>query len=566
MARCTDWEAHRRATKSWRRCSGRRWTPCTTWRQRRNRALSEPWLLAVDLGTGGLKTGAVSLRGELLCKAFQPIETKYVPGGGATQDPVAWWAGIRSGVKEILDAGAVASDLVGIGITGQWGSTVPVNADGCPAGDCLLWADHRGRSFSSTMLGGPLSVFGYSPGNILRWIQITGGAPSPGGADPLGHELYLRNCQPDVYARARTLLEPLDYLGMRFTGRRAATPATMILSWLTDNRPNAPLGYVPALLRRSGRDPSRLPELIPTGSVLGEILPGVAIELGLPAGVPVVAGVPDLHTAVVGSGATAPFEAHLTISTTAWIACEVPFKRTDVLRQVASVPGLRSGSYLVANNHETAGACLRWLRDSIIEPSDQLTGDRRPTYEDLVRLAAQAPPGSRGVIFTPWLNGERTPVDDPNLRAAFLNLSMNADRACMVRSVMEGVAYNARWLLDAVERFVRRPLPTLRILGGGAASALWCQIHADILGRRIDRVAEPMHANLRGAGLFAAMSLGKVSAEEVASMTSVSDSFEPDPAASAAYEPIYGEYRHLYSRLRGLYARLDRLGAAAVEP
>ncbi len=144
----------------------------------------------------------------------------------------------------------------------------------------------------------------------------------------------------------------------------------MILSWLTDNRPKAQRGYVPALVRRSGRDPSRLPEIVPTGSVLGVVQAGVAAELGLPEGIPVVAGVPDLHTGYIGSGAVAPYAGHLTISTSAWIGCEVPFKRTDVFHQVASVPGVRAGSYLVANNHETAGACLEWVRESIGAPAD----------------------------------------------------------------------------------------------------------------------------------------------------------------------------------------------------
>jgi xylulokinase len=430
---------------------------------------------------------------------------------------------------------------------------VPVGPDGRAVGDCLLWADTRGGRFSSKAVGGPVSLFGYSPGNMVRWIQITGGAPSPNGADPLGHELYLRNSEPDTYAAAATLLEPLDYLGARFTGRVAATPASMILSWLTDNRPGAAAGYVPELVQRSGRDSKRLPQLLPTGAVLGDISPGVARELGVPS-VPVIAGVPDLHTAFLGSGAVAPYEAHVTISTTSWIACEVPFKRTDVIHQMATVPGLRRGGYLVANNHETAGVCLQWLREAVLSGD----GVAPPSYDELCRLASSAAPGSGGVIFTPWLKGERTPVEDRTLRAGFLNVSMATDRAQLIRSVLEGVAFNARWLLDAVEGFVRRPLPALRILGGGAASDLWCQIHADVLGRRIERVADPMYANLRGAALFAGISLGKLSLDDVRGMVRVTDTFEPNPPARAVYEPMYREFKHLYDRLHGVYARLNR--------
>ena len=512
------------------------------------------WILAVDLGTGGPKVGAVSLQGEVIAHSHAPVRTRYTPDGGAVQDPNEWWYAIEAGVRSLVASKAApVDDLIALGITGQWGSTVPVGADGRAVGDCLLWADTRGGQFSAKAVGGPVSLFGYSPGNMVRWIQITGGAPSPNGADPLGHELYLRHREPDVYAATATLLEPLDYLGARLTGRIAATPASMILSWLTDNRPGGAPGYVPELIRRSGRDPMRLPQLLPTGAVLGSIEPQVADELGVPP-VPVVAGVPDLHTAFIGSGAVAPYEAHVTISTTAWIACEVPFKRTDVIHQMATVPGLRRDAYLVANNHETAGVCLQWLRESLLSGD----GVAPPSYEELCKLASTAAPGSGGVIFTPWLKGERTPVEDRTLRAGFLNMSMATDRTQLVRSVLEGVAFNARWLLDAVEGFVRRPLPSLRILGGGAASDLWCQIHADVLGRRIERVADPMYANLRGAALFAAISLGKRSLDDVRGVVEVSETFEPNPEARAVYEPMYREFKHLYDRLHGVYARLNR--------
>jgi xylulokinase len=507
----------------------------------------EPWILAVDLGTGGPKTGAVSLGGELLARASSSVQTDYLPGGGAVQDPAGWWDGIRAALHAMIAAGDVdPGALIGVGITGQWGSTVPVGRDGREVGKCHLWADTRGGRFSSEAMGGRVSLFGYSPVNMLRWVQITGGAPSPHGADPLGHELYLRHLEPDVYAKTTTLLEPLDYLGLRFTGRIVATPASMVLSWLTDNRPGARPAYMLELITRSGRDAGRLPTLVPTGSVIGTVTAEVADELGIPTA-PVVAGVPDLHTSYIGSGAVAPFEAHLTISTTAWIACEVPFKRTDVLHQMASVPGLKPNSYLVANNHETAGLCIEWLRDSMVPG----------TYDELCAMAATVPPGSGGVMFTPWLNGERTPVEDRTLRAAFMNLSLETTRAHLVRAVLEGVAFNARWLLDAVEKFVKRRLPSLRILGGGAQSDLWCQIHADILGRRIERVADPMYASLRGAGLFAAISLGKLTLEDVRGLVHVTDRFEPDPEAQAVYEPMYGEFKKFYGALHGSYARLN---------
>lgn len=509
--------------------------------------MTEPWVLAIDLGTTDLKVGAVSLRGELLAQTHRAIRTYHSAGGGAEQDPAEWWELLRSAVCALVESKAVSGDeAVGVGITGEFASTVPVGSDGRPAGRCILWQDTRGATFSAQAMGGPLAILGYSPANIFRWIQITGGAPSTRGADPLNHELFLRNREPDVFAKTRYLMEPVDYLGLRLTGRAAATPASMFASWLTDNRPGAGTAYVRELVRRAHRDAGRLPELLPTGTVLGSVQPDVAAELGIKP-VPVVAGVTDVHAAFLGSGAVEPYHAHITVGTTCWITCEVPFKKTDLFHQVASIPGLRPNSYLVVNNQETAGLCLQWIRDSVVQRN----------YDDLIALAATAPAGSDGVMFTPWLSGERTPVEDRTLRAAFLNLSVHTGQAQMVRSVLEGVAFNARWLLDVVDSFAGRRIAQLRIQGGCARSDLWCQIFADILNRKIEQVAEPTFHSLRGAGLFAAVSLGMLSLDDVPRLVRLGRTFEPSPDTRATYERMYSEFKKIYGRLHGTYARLN---------
>lgn len=509
--------------------------------------VGESWLLAVDLGTTDLKVGAVSVRGELLAQTHRPIHTRHVTGGGAEQDPDEWWELLRSEVGALVESKEVSADeLAGVGITGQFASMVPIGPDGTPVGPCILWQDTRGAALSARAMGGPITLLGWSPANIARWLQITGGAPSTRGADPLSHELYLRHREPEVFARAKHLMEPIDYIGLRLTGRVAATPASMVVSWLTDNRPGAKLGYVPELIRRAGRDAGRLPELLPTGSTLGLVEESVARDLGIRP-VPVIAGVPDVHAAFLGSGAVQPYEAHITVGTTTWISCEVPFKKTDIFHGFLSIPGVRKNRYLVIDNQETAGLSLQWLRDALL-PLD---------YDALTELAATAPPGSAGVMFTPWLSGERTPVEDRALRAAFLNLSVRTGKAELVRSVLEGVAFNARWLLEVVDRFVGRRIPKLRIQGGCAQSDLWCQIFADVLNRRVERIAEPRFHSLRGAGLFAAVSLGLLTIDDVPQLIRVSDVFEPSPGSRGTYERMYGEFKRLYGNLHGMYARLN---------
>jgi xylulokinase len=513
-------------------------------------AQPQPWLLAVDLGTSGLKVGAVAESGEILATRHTELATHLGDDGAVEQDTDQWWDGIRSSTREIVGSGAVdPSRIVGVGITGQYASTVPVDAEGAALGPCLTWADDRGGALARRTYGGPAA--GYKPTAIVPWLRYTGGAPSPGGADPSGHALFLKHARPEVYARTRTLLEPLDFVGLRLTGRAAATPASMVASWLTDNRDGGRAAYVPSLVRAAGRDWDRLPELLPSGSVLGPVQESVAAELGLPEGlgVPVVTGVPDLHAAYIASGAVEDYAAHITISTTSWVSCALPFKKTDVLHQIASVPGVLPGQYLMIDNHETAGVCLQWLRDGVL--------GGRSTYEELLALAAQAEPGSGGVLFTPWLKGERSPVDDRTLRAGFLNVSLDTDVADFVRAVLEGVAYNMRWLVEAADRFAGRRLDPLRVLGGGARSALWCQVHADVLDRPVEQVADPAVAQLRGAALYALIALGRLSLSDVPDRVPSGQLFRPDPAAVAAYAPLYAEFTGVYGRLKGLYRRLN---------
>lgn len=531
--------------------------------------MQDRWILAIDLGNGGPKVAVVGLDGHVHRTAMRPVSVHIGLDGSATQDATEWWTRLLEAAAEVVElAGAGRDALHAVAITGQWASTVPVGPDGEPSGPVLLWADTRARPLVRDVVGGPVNVGGYAPQKVLPFVRTTGGAPSPSGADPTGHSLLLQRSLREVYDRTTALLEPVDYVGLRFTGRVAATPASMTASWLTDNRPGAPLGYVDHLVRRTQRDRDRLPELVPTGSVLGPLLPEVADAIGVVAGVPVVCGIPDVHAAVIGSGAVAPYETHVAISTTSWVSARVPFKRTDVLHSIATIPGLDAHFPIVGNNQETGGAALQWLREQIIAPHDGLTGggsgigregmapeSLSPSFEELLALAATAPVGSEGLLFLPWLNGERSPYEDKDLRGGWLNVSLRTDRAMLVRSVLEGVSYNVRWLFDAYQKFLKQPVPKVRILGGGAQSDLWCQIHADVLGVPVEQVADPRHAQLRGVALWARICLGELALEDVPALVPVAARFEP--SSSAAYADGYAEYRRLAGTLKGMYHRLN---------
>lgn len=506
------------------------------------------FVLAVDLGTGGPKVGLVSLTGRIAWQDHLAVATRHLPGGGAVQDAEEWWRLIADAARRALAAGVAPPEAIAaVSCTAQWASLVPVDAEGRPVGDCLMWQDRRGARHARRRFGGWFG--GYAPLTLARWVRRTGGVPSPAGNDPIGHMLHLAHDAPAVDRAARWCLEPADYLTMRFTGVASASHASMIAFWLTDNRHLDRLQYDAQLVRLAGVDAGKLPPLRPSGSIVGAVRDEVADALGLRRGVPVVAGTPDLHSAAAGAGALCAFETHLAVSTTAWIGLPVPFKKSDLRRAIVSVPGLRPDRYLVANNHDTGGMCLRWLRENVLDGAD---------YEALTALAAGSVPGSGGVLFTPWLAGERSPVTDRRARAGFHNLSLATTRADMVRAVLEGVAYNNRWLHEAVEDFAGRRLDPIRIIGGGARSDLWCQIHADVMDRTIERAAEPLHTNLRGAALIAALALGAIREDEVRALVPAEATFTPDPATRPVYDRLYAEFPRLYHAQRAMFARLNR--------
>ncbi len=525
-----------------------------------------PHVLAVDLGTGGPKVAVLASTGRVVAHAFQAVGIDLTDDGGAEQSPQAWWEAIVASARQALvDSSVAPQDIVGIGCTSQWSGTVPVDGSGAAIGPAITWMDSRGARAVRETVRGAVNVQGYSAPKLARWVRRTGGIPSLSGKDPVGHIHFLRQQRPDVYAAAAVFLEPVDYLDLRLTGLARASHDSITLHWVTDNRDINAVSYDEALIELAGLERAKLPDLVPTGSVIGGLAPPAAAELGLLPGTPVVAGTGDLHSAAVGSGAVTDFDGHLYIGTSSWISCHVPFKKTDALTNIASFPSGIPGRYLVADEHETGGACLTWLRDNMLFPDDALAvtrsdGAPRPPegfFGTLNDVAAGVPVGAHGVMFTPWLNGERSPVDDHTIRGGFHNISLSSTRADMVRAVFEGVALNSAWLLGAVEKYCKRPFPSLAFVGGGANSDLWSQIHADAMGRTIRQIEDPVLANVRGAGLLTLLALGHLTVADIPGTVTVKATYEPDRTASDAYAGLLKEFVNFYEKTKGIHKRLN---------
>jgi xylulokinase len=318
----------------------------------------------------------------------------------------------------------------------------------------------------------------------------------------------------------------------------------------------------------AGVDRAKLPELVPVDAVLGPLRPDVAAELGLRPETPVLAGACDGPAATIGAGAVDDYQGYFYIGTTSWLSCHVPRKKTDLRRLLSTMPAVLPGRYMVMAEQGVAGRCLEFLKDALLYPRGE-PGIEEPAnvWEVLDAQGRSVGAGSDGLLFTPWINGVLAPVGDGTTRSAFFNQSLRTTRAHYVRAVMEGVAYNLRWLRGAVETFVGRPFPELRFIGGGALSDTWCRILADVLGCPIRQMENPRFANAVGGALAAFAALGEIRVDEIPGLVRTATVHRPDPANRETYDELFAEFLELYRRTKPIYRRLNgrrrRAGARA---
>ncbi len=523
--------------------------------------VQDKYVLAIDLGTSGPKVALFSTRGELVDHDFEPNGLQLLPNGGAEQSPDEWWQAIDTAARRMLARESVPSDqIVAVGITGQWSGTVVVDKGGNTLDNAVIWYDTRGSRYIREMMGGVVNVGNYAVDKLIRWLNVVGAPPGNAGTDPIGHILFLRAEKPALYQQAFKFLEPIDYIGMLLTGCIAASFDSITLHWLTDNRQINNVRYDKGLVQISGIDPGKLPDLKPADAVLGTLLPHVAQGWGLRSDVKVIMGSPDTHSAAVGAGAVRDYDCHFYIGTGSWMCYHYPERRTDLALNQGSFPSAIPGRYIVMNSQQCGGACLQYLRDYVLFPADALALGPKPgnAYDLLNQVAAQARAGSGKLIFTPWLYGERMPIDDPHVRGGFFNQSLQTTRADMVRAVYEGVAYSARWVLSQAEPFMKRRIEAINMVGGGAQSDIWCQIHADVLDRPIRKMKDPVQANVRGAALLASAALGYIRYDDIPECVPVDRTFTPNRANREVYDELFKEFQEIYKRNRKAYARLNR--------
>jgi xylulokinase len=520
----------------------------------------EKLILAVDLGTSGMKVALISVSGRVLGWEAEPVRLILTQDGGAEQSPDEWWAAFLSAAGRLMEQNQDAGPRVAaVCCSTQGEGTVAVDKEGNALGNAILWMDMRGAANLKNQIGGLINIDGAGISNVLRFVRLTGGMPSMTGKDPAAHMLFIRDTMPDVYARTYKFLNVLDYMNLRLTGEFVASFDSIVTSWVTDNRNPDEIHYDDSLIRSLGIDREKLPEIVECTKVIGNLRSDVANTLGLSTDVKVVAGAIDNTAAAIGAGAVEDYALHLYIGTSSWMTAHVPFKKTDVASSMASIPCAVPHRYLLTALQATAGGNLTFLRDNILYHKDELLqeADVPDIFKVLDQIADRVPAGSNGVMYTPWIWGERAPVDDKTLRAGLYNLSLNSTREDIIRAFLEGIAFNTRWLLAPVEKFMGRKVNSINIVGGGAQSDVWCQIFADVMNVEIKQVADPIYANARGAAWIAAVGLGEIQFSDIPALIQFKNTYQPQERHRSMYDDRFEVFKLIYKQMKNIYRRLN---------
>ncbi|MFO1151711.1 MAG: FGGY family carbohydrate kinase [Alsobacter sp.] len=479
--------------------------------------MARPAILAVDLGTGSVRAGLVGPSGRLLCLSSVPHETSFPRHGWVEQRPEDWWSGAVLAIRGAMSEAPDDVELRALVACGQMHAPVLVDAGGRLTADTVpLWNDKRAAQLVADLttdrtarlrdVANPMTTAW--PGIKLAWMTANA---------------------PQVLERARWLLMPKDYLNFRLTGLAAMDWTEAGSSVLADMAGGV---WSPDLAAALGVPFGLLPPLLPSHAQLGRLLPGVAEEIGLPAHLPVLVGAGDFPAAMLGSGVAETGQVSDITGTSFLLTrlVDTPFRHPQVMN-VATASG-HWGAFAVV---DAAGDAIRWAARTL--------DGNRSRFEDLSRAAEAVPAGAEGLVFMPYLTGERLGQGSKS-RAHFLGLTAQHGPAHLHRAVMEGVVLAMQEAFAPVREAL--PVSTIRSSAGGARSDLWLQIKADVFGVPILPTREP-EAGLLGCAMLALTGAGEFGslAEAARHLVSYRDPVEPDPARRLRYADLAAAYAEL---------------------
>jgi len=523
--------------------------------------MSDKYVIAHDMGTSADKAVLVTVRGEIVDEAKVHYPIYHPHPGWAEQDPLDWWNAVCETTRTVLKkTGIKPQDVVGMTFSSQTQSLIPVAEDGFPLRRAIIWLDGRSADVIRKKLWTPPRIMGYNIFHLLRFLTITGGSPGHTGKDQIGKLLWLQEYEPEVFSKTHKFIDAKDFIILQLTDNAVISADIAYIWWLLDTRKNKNLWH-PKLCRLAGIRPDQLSEVKASAAIAGGITPKAAEKTGLLPGTPVITGAGDLSAAALGSGAIAEGELHISLGTSGWVAGHFTKRKIDIPHYTGCIGSAYPQKYYLGMAHqETAGVCLEWLKNRVLYHEEQLKQEKHVSeiYQILDELAEKAGPGAEGLMFTPWMYGERCPLDDDYVRAGLFNVGLNHSREHIIRAVFEGIAFNTRWAMETLENLYSK-VEHLNIIGGGAKSDVWCQIMADVMNRVIRRVENPQQAGAKGVALLASMTLGYIdSFHDIKKYIKIDRSFTPNPANRGLYDRLFREFKNIYKQNKKWYRRMNR--------
>ncbi|MBI1371928.1 MAG: xylulokinase [Phycisphaera sp.] len=510
------------------------------------------FLLGIDIGTSGTKSLVCDLKGKVLATALSVHDISSPQPGWSEQDPKQWWSATCDATKKVLQKAKVKpSDCKGIGLSGQMHGSVFLGGDGPetaePLRPALLWNDQRTAA--------ECSEIEKIAGGRRKLIDMVGNPALTGFTAP--KILWVRKHEPHVFEATKHILLPKDYIRYRMTGEYATevgdASGTLLLNvkqrkWHT------------GLIRMLGIDPKMLPECFESHVVSGKLTKWAAGQMGLTAGVPVVGGSGDQPAGAIGNGIVNAGIVSATLGTSGVMFAHADKPTYDPKGRVHTMCHAVEGKWCVFGCMLSAGGSLQWFRNHMA--LDEVTRAKRKKvdpYELIVAEAARAEAGCEGLIFLPYLTGERCPYPDPNARGGWIGLTARHSRMHMIRSIMEGVTFGMNDALQIMSG-MGIEATTVRLSGGGARSPFWRQMQADIYGTTT-AVINSEEGPAYGVAILAGVGAGvwKSAPEACNSIITEVEQRQPDAPTAKLYRKVYREYRRLYPTLKDTFPRLAGL-------
>jgi xylulokinase len=492
------------------------------------------FVIGIDVGTGGTRAVLVDEKGEVLASATGEHEHFASPRNGwAEQDPHDWWKACKQAlVKLIKENNVSAAEIAAVGLTGQMHGAVLLDENNEVLRPALIWCDQRTQE--------ECDVLNETVG-AKRIVELTSNPALTNFT--LTKLMWVRTHEPEIWKRFRSFLLPKDYIRMRMTGVRATDVSDASGTLLLDVAHRC---WSQEMVKATHLDASCLPQLFESPEITGRITAAAAAETGLAEGTPVVAGAGDQAAGAIGMGIVKAGDVSATIGTSGVVfaATDQPF--LDPRGRLHTFCHAIPNRWHVMGVTQAAGLSFRWFRDNF----GTLPGSTGDPYDSLTKEAAAIPPGADGVLWAPYLMGERTPHLDSEVRGALIGLAASHGRGHIIRAILEGVTFS---LKDSLTIFAEIGVPVndIRLGGGGAISPLWRQIQADVYGQPVSKLAAEQ-GGAHGAAILAGVGAGLWASVDAAcsSFVHVALSVEPDAASSAKMQKQYAVYRAIYPALK----------------